>query len=237
MEEFDLKEVFDIFWSKKVVIIITTIIFGIVGYLYSSILVTPLYTARASMILASSASSTGNDESTITTSDVTLNNNLISTYKLLATSNAVVREVINNLGIDNISEETLKNRIDVTSETNTQMIYVSVTDEDAYRATKITNELTTVFSKKITEIYKIENITVVDEAEVPGGPSNITTKRTTVLFACAGLILSMIVIYIISMMDNTVKNTKDVEKAIGSPVLAELPQCDFTEKSIKRRRN
>lgn len=236
MEEIDLKEMFEIFWSKKVVIIVTTIIFGILGCLYSSILVTPVYTARASMILASS-SSTGNDESMITTSDVTLNNNLISTYKLLATSNAVVREVLNNLNITNISEETLKSRIDVTSETNTQMIYVSVTDEDPYRATKITNELTTVFSNKITEIYKIENITVVDEAEVPSAPSNINTSRTTIIFAGIGLILSMIIIYIISIMDNTVKNAKDIEKAIGTPVLAELPQCDFTDNSIKRRRN
>ena len=117
------------------------------------------------------------------------------------------------------------------------MIYVSVTDEDAYRAAKITNELTTVFAKKITEIYKIENITVVDEAEVPGGPSNIRTKRTTVMFAGMGFALSIIIVYIISAMDNTIKNAKDIEKAIATPVLAELPQCDFTEKSIKRRRN
>ena len=237
MEEFDLKEVFDIFWSKKVVIIITTIIFGIIGYLYSSLLVTPEYTARASMILASGSSTGNGGESTITTSDITLNSNLISTYKVLATSNAVVREVLKNLNITNISEGALKSKINVTSESNTQMIYVSVTDEDAYRAAKITNELTSVFSKKITEIYKIENITVVDEAEVPGTPSNIKTRRTTYMFAGVGFLLSTIIVYIVSAMDNTIKNAKDIEKAVGSPVLAELPQCDFTENSIKRRRN
>lgn len=236
MEEVDLKELFDIFWSKRYLIIVVTVILGIVGIIYSNLFVTPKYTAKASMILASVSKAEGL-ETSITTTDVTLNNNLIATYKLLATSNSVVREVLDNLNIVDMSEGALKSKIDVTSETNTQMIYITVTDEDAYRATKITNELTDVFSEKVKEIYKIENVSVVDEAEVPMTPSNINTTRTTIIFAGIGFILSMIVIYIVSILDNTVKNAKDIEKATGLPVLAELPQCDFSEKSIKRRRN
>ena len=143
MEELDLKELFNIFWSKKIIIIAVTIILGVIGIAYSKIFVTPKYTAKASMILASVFKLEGSDTS-ITATDVTLNNNLIATYKLLATSNAVIREVLDNLNITDISEEKLKNKIDVTSETSTQMIYITVTDEDAYRATKITNELTNV---------------------------------------------------------------------------------------------
>lgn len=236
MEELDLKELFDIFWSKKFIIIVVTIILGIIGIVYSNIFVTPKYTAKASMILASVSKLEGSDTS-ITTTDVTLNNNLIATYKLLATSNAVVREVLDNLNITDISEETLKSKIDVTSETSTQMIYITVTDEDAYRATEITNELTNVFSEKVKEIYKIENISVVDEAEVPILPSNINTTKTAILFAGIGFIFSMIIVYIVSILDNTIKTVKDIEKAVNLPVLAELPQCDFSENSSKRRRN
>lgn len=236
MEEIDLKELFDTFWSKKFIIIAVTIIFGMIGVLYSKIFVTPKYTARASMILASVSKAEGSDTS-ITTTDVTLNNNLISTYKLLATSNAVVREVLDNLKITDMTEGALKSKIDVTSETNTQMIYISVTDEDAYRATTITNELTNVFSEKIKDIYKIENISVVDEAEVPTSPSNINISKTTIFFASVGLILSMVIIYLVSILDNTIKNVKDIEKAVKLPVLAELPQCDFSDSSSKRRRS
>ncbi len=236
MEEVDLKELFDIFWSKKYIILVATLILGIVGIIYSKIFVTPKYTAKASMILAS-VSKLEDTETSITSTDVTLNNNLIATYKLLATSNAVVRDVLSNLNITDISEETLKSKIDVTSETSTQMIYITVTDEDPYKATQITNELTSVFSEKIKDIYKIENISVVDKAEVPNSPSNINTTKTTIIFATIGFALSMIIVYMVSVLDNTIKNAKDIEKAVNLPVLAELPQCDFSENSSKRRRN
>ncbi len=236
MEEIDLKELFEIFWSKKYLIIVATIIFGVVGFLYSNFLVTPKYTAKASMILASVSKTEGSDTS-ITTTDVTLNNNLISTYKLLATSNAVEREVLDNLNITDMTEAALKSKIDVTSEKNTQMIYITVTDENPNRATEITNELTNVFSEKVKEIYKIENISVVDEAETPTIPSNINTTRTVIIFSGIGLVLSIILVLVINMLDNTIKTAKDIEKAVNLPILAELPQCDFSENSSKRRRN
>ena len=234
-EEIDFKVIFDVFWSKKIAIISVAIIFAILGFIYSKVLVTPKYTATAKMILVSTKST---DESGIgiTSSDITLNNNLIGTYKEIAKSNSVVRQVLDNLSITDLSEETLKNMIDISSQASTQMINVSITDIDPDRATKITNELTKVFSSKIEELYKLENINVVDEAELPEYASNINTTRTVILFFIIGFSIALGVVFLINMMDTTVKNTKDIEKNIRIPVLAELPQCDFSENSIKRRR-
>ena len=236
MEELDFKELLEIFWSKKFIILIATVLFIVAGYIYSKVLITPKYTAKATMVLASTGAS-DNSESTITATDITLNNNLIATYRELAKSTSVVRKVLENLNITDLSEELLKGRIDVSSETGTQVINISVTDEDPYMATKITNELTKVFSDKVAEIYKIDNISILDSAEMPSTPSNINTMKTITMFGTVGLILSVAVIYIISMLDNTIKSTKDVEKALKVPILAELPQCDFSESLTKRRRN
>ena len=236
MEEIDLKELFDIFWSKKFIILITTVVFLVAGYVYSRVLVTPKYTAKATMILASKGASE-NTETTITATDVSLNNNLIATYRELAKSTSVVRKVLENLNITDMSENSLRSRIDISSETGTQVINVLVPDEDPYKATKITNELTTVFSDKVKEVYKIDNISVLDSAEVPTLPSNINTSKTMSIFGIIGLVLSVVVVYIISILDNTVKSSKDIEKILNVPVLAELPQCDFSENLAKRRRN
>ncbi len=234
-EEVDLKVIFDALWSKKVIIIVITIIFAILGIVYSKVLITPKYTATANMILVSNSSTTESG-TPLTTSDISLNNNLIGTYKEVARSNSVVRAVLDNLQIKDLSEETLKSMINVTTITNSQMLYISITDVDPYRAAKITNELTKVFSDKIQEIYRLDNISVVDEAEVPTHTSNINTKRTMAIFAIIGLVLSVAMVLLINSLDNTIKTSKDIEKAIRVPVLAELPQCDFTENSVKRRR-
>ena len=92
-----------------------------------------------------------------------MNDKLVPTYQSLATTNSVVREVINNLGL-NEDEDSLRKKISVTSEKSTQVLIISVTDSDPEMATKIANELSEVFSRKVSEIYKIDNINIVDKA-------------------------------------------------------------------------
>lgn len=233
MEEIDLKELFELFWSKKAIIIVTTIVFAIAGAIYSRVLKEPKYTATASMLLAQAGD---NDAAKITSTDISINNQLISTYKDLAKSSVVVRTIMNNLNITDMSEGALKSEINVTAKTGTQMLNVSVTDVDAYKATRITNELTTVFAEKVKEFYKIDNINVVDKAEVPTSPSNINHNKTTIMCAAVGFILSVAIIFVANMLDNSIHSASDIEKALKLPVLAELPQLDFNNSNMKKRR-
>ena len=112
MEEIDLKELLSLFWSKKTQIILIVLIFMLIGVIYTVGFVTPKYTSSTTLLLATSENST-DKSSTITTTDVTLNSKLVSTYSDLVQSKSVLRQVISNLGI-NISEEELKNNITVT---------------------------------------------------------------------------------------------------------------------------
>ena len=43
MEELDLKELFQIFWNKKIQIILIVAIFMVIGVIYSIGFVTPMY--------------------------------------------------------------------------------------------------------------------------------------------------------------------------------------------------
>lgn len=65
--------------------------------------------------LASSSEDNDNTNKTVTTTDISLNNNLVSTYSVLIKSKPVLREVINKLRI-NETEEDLKNNITVSAE-------------------------------------------------------------------------------------------------------------------------
>lgn len=233
MEEIDLKELFEVFWSKKIFIIITTLIFTAAGAIYSKVLKEPKYTATATMVLAQTSN---NDSATITSTDLSINDKLIATYKDLAKSSTVVRTIMNNLNITDMTEGALKSEINVTAKTGTQMLNVSVTDVDAYKATRITNELTTVFAEKVKELYKMDNINVVDKAEVPTSPSNIHHSKTVLLCFAIGLILSMVIVFVTNMLDNTIRTASDIEKALKLPVLAELPQLDFNNNNMKKRR-
>lgn len=227
-EEIDLKELLSVFWEKKAVIIIMLIIAVIVGFAYTMYFKGPKYTSSATLILVQKDG--GEKSTTVTQADVTLNDKLIATYKELASSNSIIREVISNLGLSGVTEKELKSEINVTAVKETQILEVSVTDKDPIKAQRVAKELSEVFCKKVAEIYKIDNVNIVDEAEIPSNPSNINHKKDIAIFAAVGLVLAIGIILLINLFDTTVKSPADIEKSLDLMVLAEIPDCDFEGK-------
>lgn len=225
MEEIDLKELLSLFWSKKTQIILIVLIFMLIGVIYTVGFVTPKYTSSTTLLLATSENST-DKSSTITTTDVTLNSKLVSTYSALVQSKSVLRQVISNLGI-NISEEELKNNITVMQEKNTEIIKISVTNANANTAEKVANEVAKVFTKKIQEIYKINNVHIVDAAEVETEPSNINHPKDVMTFTFVGIVIATGYVLVANMLDTTVKTAEEVEKELKIPVLATIPLYSF----------
>ena len=225
MEEIDLKELLSLFWSKKTQIILIVLIFMLIGVIYTVGFVTPKYTSSTTLLLATSENST-DKSSTITTTDVTLNSKLVSTYSDLVQSKSVLRQVISNLGI-NISEEELKNNITVTQEKDTEIIKISVTNANANTAEKVANEVAKVFTKKIQEIYKINNVHIVDAAEVETTPSNINHSKDVMIFTFIGIVIATGYVLVANMLDTTVKTAEEVEKEFKIPVLATIPLYNF----------
>jgi len=155
----------------------------------------------------------------------------------LIRSKKILSPVIENLGI-NISYDKLKNNVTVSSVKDTELIKISVTNESATVAAKIANEIAKVFKEKVAEdIYKIDNVVVVDEAEVSSTPSNINHTKDVMMFAVIGFVVSVAYVLIANMLDTTIKTEEDVEKLFRVPVLASIPMCEFetNKKGGKRR--
>ena len=237
MEEMDLKEFLMLFWNRKVSIILITIIFMLIGIIYSVGFVTPKYTSSTTLLLATSESA-NSKTNTITTSDITLNSKLVSTYSELVKSKNVTRQVISNLGIDETEDE-LRNSITVNSVKDTELIKISVTDKNATNAYNIANEIAKVFTQKVSEIYNINNVQVLDQAEVSSVPSNINHTKDVIMFTFVGLFVAIVFVLVANMLDTTIKSSEEVEKLCNVPVIASIPLYSFEiakNKGGKRRR-
>lgn len=237
MEEVDLKEFIMLFWNKKVSIILITIIFMFIGIIYSVGFITPKYTSSTTLLLATSESS-NSKTNTITTSDITLNSKLVSTYSELVKSKNVTRQVISNLGIDETEDE-LRNSITVSSVKDTELIKISVTDKNATNAYNIANEIAKVFTQKVSEIYNINNVQILDQAEVSSTPSNINHAKDVIMFTFVGLFVAIVFVLVANMLDTTIKSSEEVEKLCNVPVIASIPLYSFEiakNKGGKRRR-
>ena len=226
MDELNLKDIFNMFWTKKFEIILIIAIAIVIGFIYSYVLLKPEYKSTTSILLAKSNTAQA-DDGTITSSEITLNQNLVATYSDLIKTEKVLTQVINNLQINKTVEELQKN-IQVSAKKDTEIIEISVTDADNEMARRIANEAAQVFITQIAqEYYNMDNVYVVDEARAESAPYNINHTKDLVIFVAAGFVIACIYVLIANMLDTTVKSKEDIEKKLGLTVLTSIPVCDF----------
>ena len=228
MEEINLKETLIIIWNKKIRILLVTAIFILLGALYSYKYIMPEYTSSATLVLATSEGKADNETNTITTTDITLNSKLVSTYSELLKTKDVLRRVISNLRLK-VEEEELRENISVSSVKDTELIKISVTSEDSSEASEIANEMANVFIEKVAEIYNINNVHIVDKAEINTEPTNINHVKDIVIFAIIGSAISILSAFISNKLDITVKTAEEVEKQFRVQVLASTPLYEYSD--------
>ena len=225
MEEIDLKELIDIFLKRKFLIIFVVVFFAICGAIYTINFITPMYKASTSMVLVQSGaggySTYSPTEDSITTTDLTLNSKLVENYREIALSKSTSQKVIDNLNLDMTAEE-LQKHITVSSITDTELLKITIMDEDPIMAQKIALEVANVFMDRVKEIYNLTNVHILDLAEVPTEPSNIHLGKNIVIFGFVGLVLVSGYLLLINMLDTTIKSDNDIERATGLPVLASI---------------
>ena len=235
MEELDLIELIQIFWEKRVQIILIVAIFIVLGLIYTMGFVKPKYKAETSLLLATNSSSQSNSDG-ITINDLNINSKLVSTYSdMVKKGNKIPREVIKNLGID-LQEDDVRKSITIQARDNADMIDIIVKYDDPLIAQKIANETAKVFIENVKQYYKIENLYIYDEAELETEPYNINHTKDILIFAVIGIVISFGYVLIANMLDTTIKSVQDIEKTSGVTVLASIPVYDIGENRNKSNR-
>lgn len=216
MEEINIKVLFEFFLSKIIIIILGTTIAILIGIVYTMFFQEPIYQSTA-VILTGIVES---DE--IVESNLELNSKLITTYTEIIKSKTVLKNVIDTLELECTVQE-LKDEIDVSKIANTDMISITVKSNEAQKAALIANEIATKFIEQIKKIYNIENVDIIDKAEVESNPIDTNKANSIVTYALIGLTLSVVMVFIIFYLDTTLKCESQIEE-LGLTVLATIPQ-------------
>lgn len=224
MEEIDLKDLFGFFVKKIPVIMVITLIVFAVGTSYTVFLKTPLYKSNTTLILVKKQSSNENEQASQTQNDIILNQKLVSTYSEIIKSRRVLNQVVNTLNLDYSSDE-LSEKITVSSISDTEIIKISVSDKDNKKSAKIADTIANVFSKEIMDIYNLENVSIIDSAEIEEEPYNIQIIRDFVIYVAVGLVLSCGVVFIIYYFDDSIKSSEEIENRLGITVIGSIPRA------------
>lgn len=230
MEEINIIDFLNSLKKKWYYLLITAVLAVIGMIIYTNYIKVPTYQTYTTLVLTQSQSE---NTSTITQNDLQINQKLVYTYSELIKSKRVLNQVIDNLGLKYTSKELTK-YINVSSVENTEILKIIVTHPDAKVAADISNEIAKVFSREVVNIYDINNVSIIDEANVPKEVSNNTLTRDIALSFIAGLVLSTGVIFIIYYFDDTIKFNDNLEEEVKMPIIGKILKLKYDKKIVEK---
>ena len=228
MEEIDLKELWNYFISKIGIFIAFVAVAILISNIYLLWIQKPLYKSEATLVLTRSNSETG-EQAGITTNDININQKLVSTYGEIIKSKRVLSKVINNLELQTNSDK-LSKKVSVSNKADTEILRISVIDEDSKLSQKIANEIADVFSDEVVKIYNIQNISIIDYAEEEVKPYNVSVVKQSIIALAIGVVLALAVIFVMFYFDTTIKSAEEVEEKTGLVVLGRVPVLNAPKK-------
>ena len=206
--------------KKKIwIIILVTAIFALGGFVSAKLFYTPMYKA-VTQVYVFQANANGMDSNNLTVATQVRRD-----CAVIIQGESVAREAIEQLGLQT-TPKTLMSRIQVTSDENTRILNIQYTGADAQQAALIVNTVREVAAKQIYELMDMDVLRTVYEATVPETASNTNVKRTVVTAAMIGLALSVAVLVVIFLMDDTIRTEDDVQNYLGLSTLAVIPVSD-----------
>lgn len=215
--EIDLLQIARVILAKIWIVIIAAVAMGIIAFTATELLITPMYQSTSKLYVISRQ-----NDSTTTITDIQSSNLLIKDYQVLVTSIPVVEQVIKEQNLD-MSVDQLIGEISCTVETESRVLAITVTDADPERAKKIVDSIAAVSSKQIAAVMKIEEVNVIESGRIAAAPSSPDVKKNIILGVAVGMLLSIIVIVVRYMLDDTIKNVDDVERYLGMSTLSLIP--------------
>ena len=205
-------------------ILLLSVIVGAASFAASKFLMTPKYDSNATMIVSSSNQNIdpNNPQAAVELSQINANKALISTYSEIVKSRGIADKVINNLGLDMDFEE-FSDKVSIESVKDTQIISVMVVDTLPERAQDIANETANIFKDSIGDIMKVDNVQILDGADLPEEPVSPNIKKNSVIGIFLGLILGVMIAISKELSDNTIKSQEQVAEYFDIPVIGVIP--------------
>lgn len=207
-------------WKVIVLMIIPTVALGF----FFAMTRPSVYQADTTLIVSSGMQSVG-----LESSDIALNQKLVVTYSEIAKSRDILTRVISKYDLVE-SPAALGNRISVRPVKDTELIKLTYSCNDPKLAEAVTNELANEFIKKVGQVMKVRNVSVVEKAIEPISP--LPKKRGIILLASIvlGGMLGAGVAFLIEFLHKKVRKSSDMEKILGVQMLGMIPEIEIANK-------
>lgn len=211
-------DIFFIIRKHIKVIIISSVIFGLISFVFTQFVIHPKYQSKATIIINVKESAGG----VITMSDLQLSQNLVDTYSFILKSTPVMESIKDDLNL-NISSGALASSITISGVGTTEIIQISVINNDPTLAQKITNDVVRFGPEQISKTMSTGSIVTVESASSSNVPVSPNIQLYVFIAILMGVFGSCAYSVIIELLDNTFKSDEDVTRILGMNLLGIIP--------------
>ena len=210
--EIDLLELIRVILSKLWLVILVTALGVGIAAAATIFFMKPIYKSTSTMyVLTKSTSITS-------LADIQMGTQLTQDYMVVISSRPVLEKVIDNLGLD-MNYEGLKSFLEIT-----------VTNNDAFLAKKIVDEVADVSAAKMAEVMETQAPNIMDYGTVPEAPSGPSLIKNSLIGAIVGFVLICGLLVLFYLLNDTIKTADDIEKYLGLNTLGLIPLEEGTSK-------
>lgn len=216
-ETISLKEIFNVIKKRLLLILAITLGAAVIAAVVSYFVLTPTYESSSQFIVNQGPA---DQSAQYNVNDIRANVEIINTYNEIIKTPAILGEVIEELDLP-YSVGGLSQNISVANANNSQVVTVTVTDENPARAVEIANTTVSIFQDKIQDFMNVDNVSVLTEAQLsenstPVAPNPVLNIAIAIVL---GIMIGVGLAFLLEYLDNSVTTEEDVEKHLELPVL------------------
>ncbi|MBO7747819.1 lipopolysaccharide biosynthesis protein [Paenibacillus sp. MWE-103] len=232
----ELKQFMNVIRKKLILIISIVLVVCVLTGIKSFLFTTDVYQASAKLIVNQSYVVNGAEK--IDSGSIQTNIMLISSYKEIIKSSAILDKVVSGYPDLKVTPSEISSRIAVSASDKSQVMNLSYTDSSYEHAVKVVNAVATVFKNEIPSIMKVDNVTILSKANASegGGAINTSPVVLVVISFIVSLMLSIGLVFLLDYLDDTIKTEEDVIQALQLPMLSYIKKISKADmkKSGKR---
>ena len=232
-EEISLSELFATVKKRLSMIVSLGLIGLIVAAGFTFFIATPKYNATTQILVNRTTESAEG----LQLNDINSNVQMINTYKDIIKGPVILNEVRENLET-NLTTIALSEKIEITTQENSQVFSLTVKDESPYKSADIANAVAETFRNEIGNIMNVDNVTIISEAVPITDQISPNNLLNLVIGLLVGLILGVGITFLIEFMDKSVRDEKFITEILGWSVLGSVSEMsnDELEAEVKVRR-
>ncbi len=225
----DLKSLFQVF-KKNWVLLVAVAIIGMLGaVIYAKTLVTPLYKSQISIMIDNRIS----NETNPTVGEVTSSQQLAATYMTLLDETVILEQAEEAMdGKYTVSK--IRAMTDFTQVNDAMIIRITAETPSPDDSKALCDAIAKYGEIEIEKLYKVDNVGIVGTANTPVAPSSPNITMYALVGTVLGFGICYVVLFVLSMRDNTIKDKHTVKENFDLPFFGEIPSFTTTGRGYKK---